>query len=79
MRHYAMKIHMAEWRYSSTFLDLDTRWRWVPSLTPRPIYPWERNPRYPLDRRLGSPQSLSGRYEEKTPVPAGNRTQAVHS
>jgi hypothetical protein len=26
---------MGEWRYSSTILDLGTRWRWVASYTPR--------------------------------------------
>jgi hypothetical protein len=31
--------HMGEWRYSSTFLDLDTRWRWVVSFRPLPLYP----------------------------------------
>jgi hypothetical protein len=38
------------------FLDLGTSWRWVVSFTTRPLYPW-----YPLDRRLGGPQSRSGR------------------
>jgi hypothetical protein len=31
--------HMGEWRYCSTILDLGTRWRWVVSFTPRPLYP----------------------------------------
>jgi hypothetical protein len=47
---------MGELRYSSTILDLGTRWRWVVSFMPRPLYP-----RYPLDRRLGGPKSRSGR------------------
>jgi hypothetical protein len=64
---------MEEWKYSSTILDRGTRWRWVVSLTPQPLYP-----RYPLDRRLGGPQSWPGRYaEEKNLAPAGNRTPAV--
>jgi hypothetical protein len=29
---------MVERRYSSTFLDLGTGWRWVVSFTPRPLY-----------------------------------------
>jgi hypothetical protein len=33
---------MGEWRYSSTILDLDTRWSWVVSFTPRPLYPEEK-------------------------------------
>jgi hypothetical protein len=60
-----------EWRYSSTFLDLSTRWRWVVSFTLR-----GNSPRYPLDRRLGGPLSRSGRnvkrkisypYQESNP------------
>jgi hypothetical protein len=30
---------MAEWRYSSTILDLGTRWKRVVSFKPRPLYP----------------------------------------
>jgi hypothetical protein len=51
--------HMGEWRYSSTFLDLGTRWRWVVSFTPLPLYPRGKSSRYPLDRRLGGPESVS--------------------
>jgi hypothetical protein len=31
------------------------------SFTPRPLYPQGKSPWYPLDRRLGEPQSHSGR------------------
>jgi len=35
-------------------LDLGSSRRWVVSLTPRPLYPQGKSPRYPLvDRRLG--------------------------
>jgi hypothetical protein len=30
---------MGEWRYISIFLDLGTRWVWVVSFTPLPLYP----------------------------------------
>jgi hypothetical protein len=43
---------MGEWRHSSTFLHLGTRWRWVVSFTPLPLYPWGKSPWYPLDRGL---------------------------
>jgi hypothetical protein len=56
---------MGEWRYSSIILDLGTRWRWVVSFTTLPRYPRGRGPRYPLDRRLGEPQSRSGRCGEE--------------
>jgi hypothetical protein len=32
---------------------------------PRPLHPQEKSPYYPLDRRLGGPQSRSGRGGEK--------------
>jgi hypothetical protein len=56
------------------YLDLGTSWRWV-KFTPRPLYPQGKSPRYPLDRRLGGPQSQSGWFrEEKILHPTGTRT-----
>jgi len=47
-----------------------TRWRWVVSFTPRPLYHRGKSPWYPLHRRLGGPQSRSGRGgEEKNSQP----------
>jgi hypothetical protein len=47
----------------------------VVSFTTRPLYPWGKNPQYQLDRRLGGPQSRSGRRgEEKILDPTGTRT-----
>jgi len=46
-------------------LNLGTRWRWVVSFTPQPLYPWGKSPWYPLDRRLGGPYSQSGRGGEE--------------
>jgi hypothetical protein len=44
----------------------------VVNFTPRPHYPRGKSPRYPLDRRLGGPQSRSGRFgEEKILDPTG--------
>jgi hypothetical protein len=46
---------------------------WVVSFTPRPLNSRGRSPRYPLDRRLGGPQSRSGRRgEEKILCPNSN-------
>jgi hypothetical protein len=50
---------MGEWRYNTIILDLGTRWKYVVSLTPRPLYLLGRNPRCPLNRSLGG---LQGRY-----------------
>jgi hypothetical protein len=46
-------------------LYIGTSWRLVLNFTPRPLYPRGKSPRYPLDRRLGGPQSLPGCCEEK--------------
>jgi hypothetical protein len=71
-------IYMGEWRYSSTIVGLCTRWRWVVSFSPLPLYLPGKNPRYPSDRRLGGSQSRSGSCgEEKHLVPAENQTPAV--
>jgi hypothetical protein len=43
--------------------------------TPEALYPWERTPRYPLDRRLGRPQRL----EDKSFTSAWDRTSFVQS
>jgi hypothetical protein len=56
---------MWEWRYSSTILDLDTRWRWVVSFSPRPLHPRGKSPPHELDRRLSGPKYRSGRCGEK--------------
>jgi hypothetical protein len=65
---------MGEWRYSSTILDRGT------SFTPRSLYPHGKNPRYPLDRRLGGPQSRFGRCEVRKNLlpPAANQIPVVN-
>jgi hypothetical protein len=41
---------------------------------PRPLFPRGKSPLYPLDRRLGGPQSRSGRHGEvKILAPTGTR------
>jgi hypothetical protein len=56
-------------------LNLSIKCIWLVSFSPRPLYPRGNWTRYPLDRRLGGPQSRSGHYgEEKNPYSAGNRT-----
>jgi hypothetical protein len=64
-----MKKYMDLWDpHRSTHFNLGTRLRWVVGFTPRPLYPQDTSRRYPLDRRLGRLQSLSGRDgEEKKP------------
>jgi hypothetical protein len=67
-----------EWRYSSTILDVGTRWRRTVSFTPLPLYLRGKSLRYLSDRRLGGPHSLSGHCGvEKTGLLAGNQTPAI--
>jgi hypothetical protein len=56
---------MAEWRYSSIILNLGTRWMRVATFTPLPFKPQGNGPRYPMDRRLGGPQSRTGRCDDE--------------
>jgi hypothetical protein len=63
-----MKTYWGSGGIAPRILDLGTRWRWVVSFTPRPLYHQGKSPWYPLDRRLGRPQSRSGGGgEEKIP------------
>jgi hypothetical protein len=51
-------------------LNLGTRWRWVVSFTPSPLYPQRKSLWYSMDRRLGGPQSWPGHgVEEKNSQP----------
>jgi len=42
--HHAMKTYWGSGGIAPCVLDLGTRWRWVVSFTPRPLYPKGRNP-----------------------------------
>jgi hypothetical protein len=67
---------MGEWRYSSTLLDLGTRWRLVVSFMPLPLYFRRHSPQYPVDRGWVGPRA--GLDEtEKSLFPAWNRTSAA--
>jgi hypothetical protein len=60
---------MREWRYNSIH-NLWTRWRWMVSFKPWPLYWRGRSPLYPLDRRLGGPHLRSGRGGEEAKSPS---------
>jgi hypothetical protein len=63
-KNHTMKTN---WRSGGTaphVLDLGTKWRWLVSFTPRPLYLQGNSPHYSLDRMLGRPQSRSGRDSE---------------
>jgi hypothetical protein len=65
---------MVEWKCRSTILGMITRLRWVVSLTPLPLYPWDNRHWYSFVRRLGGLQSRSWRCGAYL---AGNQTKAV--
>jgi hypothetical protein len=69
-KHHAMRAHWGSWGIAPRILDLGTRRRWVVGFTPRPLYPKEKSPWFPLDSRLGGPQSRSRHGgEEKNSQP----------
>jgi hypothetical protein len=74
-----VKLSQGEWIYRFT-LSWPRHYLWVISFTPLPLYPRGKSPRYPLDRRLGGPQSRSGRRgEEKILDPPGTRAPTPRS
>jgi hypothetical protein len=70
--------HIGGWRYSSTILDLSTRWRWVVSFTPLPLYPRGNSPRYPLDRRVGGRKVIWTREKIHCPCRKSNPNRPAH-
>jgi hypothetical protein len=71
-----MKACLRSGGVAPRILDLGTRWKWVVSFTPRPLYTQGKSPCYPLDRRLGGPQNRywTRWWREKSPVPVETRT-----
>jgi hypothetical protein len=64
-QHHAKKAYCESGCIVTRITDLSTRWRCVVSFTPRPFYPQGKSPWYPLERRVGRPQSRSGRGGEE--------------
>jgi hypothetical protein len=63
---------MEERPFNSTILDLGTRWRWVVSFTPRPLYPGGKSPLYPFYRYLDVVE------KRKMSCPCRESNRAVH-
>jgi hypothetical protein len=66
---YAMKAYQGSGGIAPSISILCTRWRWVVSFTPRPLYPLGKKLWYQVDRRMGGPQSRSGRGGEEVSKP----------
>ena len=54
---FTPQMYVVDQRYSITSSNPETRWRWVVSLMPWPIYRWGKRPWYPVKRRLGESQN----------------------
>jgi hypothetical protein len=68
LTHYFIKFHiLGSGGISPHILDLGIRWRLLVSFRPRSLYLRGKSPRYPLNRRLCGPQSLSGHGGELNP------------
>jgi hypothetical protein len=73
-----MKAYWRSGGIAPRILDLGTRWRCVISFTLRPLYTRGKSPCYPLDKRLGGPQSRAGRGgEEKNSQPLPGLEPAI--
>jgi hypothetical protein len=69
--HNVMKAYCRSGGIATHILYLGTRWRRVASFTTRPLYSQGKSPWYPLDRRLGGPQSrykLGGEEKNSQPL-----------
>jgi hypothetical protein len=49
----------------------------VVSFIPQPLYPWGKYPQYPLDRRIGGPQSQYGHNGEEKNAEIINRVRII--
>jgi hypothetical protein len=76
--HHTMEGYWGSGSIAPRIFYLGTRWRWVVSLTPRPLYLQGNSPWYPLERRLREPQSRSGRGgEEKHSQPLSGQQPLI--
>jgi hypothetical protein len=69
-RHQARKVYWENGSTTPCILDLDTKWRWVLSFTPRPLYPQGKNALYSFNKESGwAPEPSGGSGEEKNSQP----------
>jgi len=55
-----MKMHWGSGGIAPWILNFSTRWKWVVSFTSWLLYTQGKSLQYPLDRRVGGPQSQIG-------------------
>jgi hypothetical protein len=79
-QHYAMKTYGGVDVYIHVFLTSALLGGERSVSRPGRFIPTEIDPRYALDRKLGGPQSRSGRHEEEKILdPTGTRTPTSQS
>jgi hypothetical protein len=70
-----IRRRMGEWWYSSAFLDLGTRWRWVVSFTPLLLFSLKKEPLVPVGQEDGwTPEPVRTIQREETFCTSGNQT-----
>jgi hypothetical protein len=69
-KHRAMKSYWGSGGIPARILNLGTRWRWVVSFTPPPLYPRGKKPWSPLNRRLSGSQIPSGSHGKEKKMPS---------
>jgi len=78
-KYQALKTYLVSGGIAPRIFHLSTRWRWVVSFLPRPLYPRGKSPRCRLCRRLGGPQSRSGHSGGKKTMPLpGIEPRSLH-
>ena len=65
------------WISVSPIVNLGTKWRWMFSFRPRPLYHGE-SPCYALEKRLDAPESWSGLHAEQTFLSICQETNPIH-
>jgi hypothetical protein len=62
-KHHAVKTYWESGGIAPCFLDLGTRWKWVVSFTPWPLYPSGKDPLVPTGQEAGwAPELLWTRW-----------------
>jgi hypothetical protein len=76
IKHHAIKT-MRNWGITPRILNLRTRWKWVASFMPRPLYPRGKNLWVPTDGCMDHKSGLDAVAKRKMSAPSGNRTPVV--
>jgi hypothetical protein len=74
---WTISWHIGEWRCNSTFLYFGSRWRWVVSFTPLPLYPQEEVPGIHSIGDSVGPRAGLDTVERRKSCTVGNQTRIV--